>query len=386
MLGSNISIIKYSLVLMLSVLTACGGGGSGDKKEDKPMGDKSVPTQPQNVSILAGDTQVSLSWDNVSDATAYDICSATETITQPANCSIHQNGALAVDQTSPAVINSLTNNTQYFFVIIPKNANGDGVASMIVSAIPVGVVVPTSTGKFNDTGITLCSDYADGSSGTSYNNDLDCSNAFDNEGNPIPPGQDALFGRDADPANNDDSDGHKGFSFTKLDGNGFALSDQSATTFSCVKDNVTDLIWEVKQTAAGLHNKDDIYTWLNTDATNNGGNNGTVNANASCEGNTNIVCNTQEYTARVNIASLCGAKNWRLPTRKELRSIVHYDRFSPAIDTTYFPNTNSAFYWSSSPQGSFRGGTVWGVGFKDGFDGRGGGNFSFHVRLVRSGQ
>ncbi len=216
------------------------------------------PGQPQNVAAIAGDTQVTLNWDDVSTATGYDICSATETITQPANCSAHQNGALAVEQTSPAIISALNNNTEYFFVVIPKNANGDGTASAVVSATSVGVVVPTATGKLNDTGISLCGDYAFNSSGA-HNNDLDCSNAADNEGDPIPPGQDALFGRDAEPANNNDSDDNKGFSFSKLDSNGFALIDQSATTFSCVKDNVTGLTWEVKQTAPGLHNKDDVY-------------------------------------------------------------------------------------------------------------------------------
>jgi len=71
--------------LFLFILTACGGGGGG-----------STPEQPQNVQALVGNAQVTISWDNVSTATAYDICSASETITQPENCSVHQNGALAV--------------------------------------------------------------------------------------------------------------------------------------------------------------------------------------------------------------------------------------------------------------------------------------------------
>ena len=364
------------IALSALLLTACGGGGGGGQNNP-------VPGLPQNVAAVAGDTQVTLNWDDVSTATGYDICSATETITQPANCSVHQNGALAVDQSSPAIINALNNNTEYFFVVIPKNANGDGTASAVVSATPVGVVVPTPTGKLNDTGISLCGDYAFGSSENS-NNDRDCSNAADNEGDPIPPGQDALFGRDANPASNDNSDGNKGFSFTKLDSNGFALIDQNATTFSCVKDNVTGLIWEVKQTAAGLHNKDDVYTWYNTNAATNGGDNGEANAGASCEGIT-TTCNTQVYVARVNIAGLCGANDWYLPSRKELRSLVNYDGASPAIDASYFPNASASRYWSSSPYAPVAS-RAWSVAFDSGHDGAGFMSDVYRVRLVRSGQ
>ena len=37
-----------------------------------------------------------------------------------------------------------------------------------------------------------------------------------------------------------------------------------------------------------------------------------------------------------------------MPNRDELRSIVDKSGFNPSIDTTYFPNTNSSVYWSST--------------------------------------
>jgi hypothetical protein len=41
-------------------------------------------------------------------------------------------------------------------------------------------------------------------------------------------------------------------------------------------------------------------------------------------------------------------KSWRLPSVEELSTLIDYGRENPAIDTTYFPNTRSSNYWSSS--------------------------------------
>ena len=53
------------------------------------------------------------------------------------------------------------------------------------------------------------------------------------------------------------------------------------------------------------------------------------------------------YCAQVG-ATLAGT-GWRLPTLKELMSIVDYSRYDPAIDPTAFPSTPSDYFWSSSP-------------------------------------
>jgi hypothetical protein len=45
--------------------------------------------------------------------------------------------------------------------------------------------------------------------------------------------------------------------------------------------------------------------------------------------------------------SYAGYSDWWLPTKKELLGIVDFGAYSPAIDSTYFPNTESAKYWSS---------------------------------------
>jgi hypothetical protein len=53
------------------------------------------------------------------------------------------------------------------------------------------------------------------------------------------------------------------------------------------------------------------------------------------------------YCAGVG-ASL-GGSGWRLPTCKELQTIVDESRTNPAIDTTAFSSTPASGFWSSSP-------------------------------------
>jgi hypothetical protein len=213
----------------------------------------------------------------------------------------------------------------------------------------------------NDTGITTCSDNS--------TNGLACPiNDF--------PNQDAQVGRDK--TKNDDSDGHAGFSFTKISDSGATLA-ASATSWNCVKDNVTGLTWEIKTTDSGLHDMYNGYSWYEPDNTKNGGNAGTQNG-GQCKGSD---CDTNAYVKAVNAIGYCSYKDWRLPTRQELMSIVDLSRVNPTIDTTYFPNTQSNWFWSSS-RNAYNSGYVWGVDFDYGDSS----SFSkesnaVHVRLVR---
>ena len=143
----------------------------------------------------------------------------------------------------------------------------------------------------------------------------------------------------------------------------------------CVRDNVTGLIWEVKTDDGGLRDKDWTYTWYN-------GTTGTPDGTDNCNPNTR--CDTDKFVADVNTAGLCGATDWRLPTRRELLSIVHLGAQNPAIDANYFPNTVGNWYWTSdvyAPNPA----VAWIVDFGDGYTFAG-----YHgadrVRLVRRGQ
>ena len=105
-----------------------------------------------------------------------------------------------------------------------------------------------------------------------------------------------------------------------------------------------------------LHDKDNTYSWFNSDANSNGGNSGTP-TNGVCIPSTN--CDTEKFVADVNAMGLCGATDWRLPTVDELQSLVDRGRqfgtrpeTGMAIDPGFFrfmEYFQPQVYWSSSP-------------------------------------
>lgn len=156
---------------------------------------------------------------------------------------------------------------------------------------------------------------------------------------------------------------------------------------SCVKDNVTGLIWEGKN-ATGLRAGSRVYTNYDSTA-----------AQQKYDGILYIkptqveitdTTNSIGYINYVNSIALCGYTDWRLPSVDELETIVNIgiQYPGPTIDGTWFPNLpSSSWVWSSSPYVS-RSGDAWSINFgngnaevKDRSNGYGDGYGS--IRLVR---
>jgi hypothetical protein len=223
----------------------------------------------------------------------------------------------------------------------------------LLSLIALPAPGPALAAGLNDTGITSCSDGKNLVACTAAN--LGDSAAY--------PSQDARYGRDAAQAAGKlpakIGGGAAGFDFTPLDasGNAIALTGNPpvpAATPACTRDNVTGLVWEVK-TAANMNAP---FTWANAAA----------------------------YASSTNSSGLCGSHSgWRVPTRRELLSIVHRGTSYPAIDTYYFPNTASYYYWSSDVSATVPT-YAWVVIFGDGLTYAHYQSHYGHVRLVRSGQ
>ena len=80
-----------------------------------------------------------------------------------------------------------------------------------------------------------------------------------------------------------------------------------------------------------------------------------------------------------------GHRDWRLPNKNELESIVERACSDPAVNDAVFPYTPSDWYWSSSPFARFPSG-AWNVSFNGGCVIASPKTELDRVRLVRAGR
>uniref|UniRef100_A0A6M3IX74 Lcl C-terminal domain-containing protein n=1 Tax=viral metagenome TaxID=1070528 RepID=A0A6M3IX74_9ZZZZ len=145
--------------------------------------------------------------------------------------------------------------------------------------------------------------------------------------------------------------------YTKLDAKGNELLD-FAESWSMVRNNVTRLIWEVKTHDGSIHDIDNKYNWNNA---------------------------RDVFITELNATQFGGFTDWRLPTDDELWNLRDSSKYDPAIDTNYFLNTLSSYYWSSTTHAYSTHG-AWCVSFYYGNVNVSSKSNSYYVRAVRGGQ
>jgi len=217
---------------------------------------------------------------------------------------------------------------------------------------------PEATGRIPDTGQIKCYD----------DNDLEIA---------CPQPGESFHGQDAQYNINPPS-------YIKMDSQGNYLSD-SATSWAMVRDNVTGLIWEIKQAKNDVkdysnpHDADNTYSWYDSNPETNGGEAGTPGYGTD----------TQDFIDALNAADFGGYSDWRLPTVKELSTLVNsgIPWHGSSIDTAWFPYTVSSDYWSSTTHAFFTD-RAWLVNFVDACHDVYNNNKSdsYYVRAVRAGQ
>ena len=155
----------------------------------------------------------------------------------------------------------------------------------------------------------------------------------------------------------------------------YNINPQSYTGLAPIKDNVTGLVWETKTDDGSIHDKDNTYTWYDSNPLTNGGDAGTPG----------IGTDTEDFINDLNAAIYGGHDDWRIPTIKELATIVNSEIYNPSINNTFFPNTASSNYWTSTTY-AYSNGDAWRMEFGSGVtEGKSKSN-NYYVRAVRAGQ
>ena len=135
---------------------------------------------------------------------------------------------------------------------------------------------------------------------------------------------------------------------------------------TCVFDNQTGLLWQVKTDIAGLHNFRNTYSWYGPDEAHGELDYRGLENGGECNGSK---CDTWHYVTAVNETGYCGYQDWRMPGKDELFSVSDLRRAEnpPTMNTDFFVHAQAAEYWSGNDY-SFQWDTAWAWNFEYGHD------------------
>lgn len=108
--------------------------------------------------------------------------------------------------------------------------------------------------------------------------------------------------------------------FIKLDATGRELPDQSAD-WVMVLERDSGLTWEIKTDDGSIHDRDNVYSWNNTQGA---------------------------FIKRLNEEKFGGFGDWRLPEDKDLEPLQKVSEINPGLFARYFPLTVPSLYWTWS--------------------------------------
>ncbi|PZU17569.1 MAG: hypothetical protein DI589_25905 [Shinella sp.] len=94
----------------------------------------------------------------------------------------------------------------------------------------------------------------------------------------------------------------------------------------------------------------------------------------------------EKCEAAAKALTLAGHSDWDLPTIDELSLLVDRSRYSPAINTDFFHDTQNDWYWTKTPA-AWSSASAWSVGFSYGSVGSDLRNdYGFALAVRRAGQ
>ena len=293
-----------------------------------------LPSAPTELKATAGNASVSLNW--TSSEAKHRVHYATESFAGKGDYSSASGyGKKEITSGTSTDITGLTNGTQYYFVVTAIKDGKESNASHEVSSTPREKLL-------NDTGMIW------GGNALGTNNYSGCTSD-------IAAAQDCHQGRDAQAAAGSlvkKGDGRAGFDFTRLNKDGTEYSgsgDYDQAPWSCVRDNVTGLVWEVKTKSGtadsvadiqagkslNIHHKDNLYRWGGITAI--GRNHKGRKGDYYDDWNTLVNGSNQE--------NFCGFNDWRVPKHSEFVSLIDHSLIRPSVDTDYFPRSNVVLHW-----------------------------------------